>query len=51
MIYVTGDIHCPIDISKLNTKNFPIQRKMTKSDYLINVCLTAMNNVETPRKY
>ena len=35
MIYVTGDIHCPIDISKLNTKNFPIQRKMTKSDYLI----------------
>lgn len=35
MIYVTGDVHCPIDISKINTKNFPLQRKMTKEDYLI----------------
>ena len=37
MIYVTGDTHANIDIEKLNTKNFPQQRKMTKADYLI-VC-------------
>ena len=35
MIYVTGDTHCPIDMSKLNTKQFPEQRRMTKEDYLI----------------
>lgn len=35
MIYVAGDTHTPIDIRKLNTKNFPEQKKMTKDDYLI----------------
>lgn len=35
MIYVTGDTHCPIDIKKLNTKNFPQQRNLTKDDTLI----------------
>lgn len=35
MIYATGDTHAPIDIRKLNTKNFPEQKEMTKSDYLI----------------
>ena len=35
MIYVTGDTHIPIDIRKLNVKNFPEQRNMTKNDYLI----------------
>ncbi len=35
MIYVTGDVHCPIDVSKLNSKNFPEQKSMTKEDYLI----------------
>ena len=35
MIYLTGDTHIPIDISKLNTKNFPEQREMTREDFLI----------------
>lgn len=35
MIFITGDIHCPIDIHKLNTKNFPQQKELTKNDYLI----------------
>lgn len=37
MIYVTGDVHCPIDVSKLNRKNFPKQKELTKDDYVI-VC-------------
>ena len=36
MILVTGDLHCPIDISKLNSKNFD-SSALTKDDYLI-VC-------------
>ncbi len=35
MIYVTGDTHIPIDIAKLNTKNFPQQKDLTKNDYVI----------------
>lgn len=35
MIYVTGDTHCPINIHKLNAKNFPQQKDMTKRDYVI----------------
>lgn len=35
MIYVTGDVHCPIDVKKLNRLNFPVQRLLTKDDYLI----------------
>ncbi len=35
MIFITGDTHIPIDISKLNTKSFPIQKTLTKDDYVI----------------
>ena len=35
MIYLTGDTHIPIDISKLNTTNFPEQKQMTRDDYVI----------------
>ena len=35
MIYVTGDTHIPIDVSKLNATNFPQQKEMTKDDHLI----------------
>lgn len=35
MIYVTGDIHAHIDISKLSSKSFALQKGMTKDDYLI----------------
>lgn len=35
MIYLTGDTHIPIDINKLNTKNFSEQKEMTKSDFVI----------------
>lgn len=36
MIYVTGDVHGTISITeRLNTKNFPQQKEMTKSDYVI----------------
>lgn len=37
MIYVTGDTHVDIDIKKLSVKNFPMQKSLTKKDYLI-VC-------------
>lgn len=37
MIYITGDVHCPHDISKLNTANWPEQKNLTRDDYLI-VC-------------
>lgn len=35
MIYITGDTHKYLDIGKLNTKNFPKQKDMTRSDYII----------------
>ena len=35
MIYITGDTHIPIDITKLSSKRFPQQKKMTEKDYLI----------------
>lgn len=35
MIYLTGDTHIPIDISKLNTTNFPEQKNLTRDDYVI----------------
>ncbi|WP_339193852.1 metallophosphoesterase [Paenibacillus sp. FSL P4-0176] len=36
MIYITGDIHGTISVNKrLNTKNFPQQKQLTKSDYVI----------------
>lgn len=35
MIYVTGDTHANIDISKLNMDKFPQQKGLTKNDYLI----------------
>ncbi|MGN0299170.1 MAG: metallophosphoesterase [Lachnospiraceae bacterium] len=35
MIYITGDTHGKIDIHKLNTKNFPIQKSLTRDDYVI----------------
>ena len=34
-IYITGDTHTPIDTHKLNTKNFPIQKELTKKDYVV----------------
>lgn len=35
MIYVTADIHGSIDINKLNSKNFPEGKNLTKNDYVI----------------
>ena len=37
MIYVTGDIHAPIDTPKLNTTQWPEQKHLTRNDYLV-VC-------------
>lgn len=37
MVFITGDTHANIDISKLNSKNFSRQKTLTKNDYLI-VC-------------
>lgn len=34
-IFLTGDIHGSIDISTLNTKNFPQQKELSKHDILI----------------
>jgi predicted phosphodiesterase len=33
--FFTGDTHISHDISKLNTKNFPEQKVLTKEDYII----------------
>lgn len=35
MIYITGDTHIPIDVTKLSSKRFLKQKDMTKEDYLI----------------
>ena len=35
MIYITGDTHIPMDITKLSTKRFPQQKEMTEHDFLI----------------
>nr|WP_318780973.1 metallophosphoesterase [Paenibacillus sp. OAS669] len=35
LIYVTGDLHGNIDISKLNQKRFPQNKHLTKEDYVI----------------
>ena len=35
MFFVTGDTHAHIDIRKLNTENFPIQKELTRDDYVI----------------
>ena len=35
MIFVTGDTHMPVDIGKLGSKYFLVQKKLTKNDYVI----------------
>lgn len=35
MIYITGDIHGDIDITKLSASKWPIGKQLTKDDYLI----------------
>ena len=35
MIYITGDTHGMEDWEKINTTNFPMQKSLTKNDYLI----------------
>lgn len=35
MLFVTGDTHIPIDVRKLNKKNFSAQATLTKNDYVI----------------
>ena len=35
MIYITGDTHIPVDISKLSTKRFPAQKNLCAEDYVI----------------
>lgn len=37
MIFITGDTHIPIDISKLSVSKFPEQKLLSKSDYIV-VC-------------
>ena len=34
-IFITGDTHGDIDIKKLTTKQFPLQKQLKKSDYVI----------------
>lgn len=35
MIYITGDTHIPVDVSKLNMKRFPQQKGLSAGDYVI----------------
>ena len=37
MIYVTADLHGQVDIDKITMKKWPIQKELTRDDYLI-VC-------------
>ena len=37
MIYLTGDTHGDIDIGKITTRSWPLQKELTRDDYLI-VC-------------
>lgn len=34
-MYITGDLHGYLEISKLNSKRFPHNKSLTKEDYLI----------------
>ena len=34
LIYITGDTHCPFDISKLKPHHFPEGQILTKEDYV-----------------
>ena len=34
-LFITGDTHGDIDITKLTTKQFPLQKQLTKDDYVI----------------
>ena len=34
-VFITGDTHADIDWEKINTRNFPLQKELTKDDYLI----------------
>ena len=45
MIYITGDTHIPIDISKLNTRNFPEQKKLTKKIITVIYSLLYTSNL------
>ena len=35
MIFITGDTHGNIDIKKLNSRMFPEQKTLAKSDFVI----------------
>lgn len=35
MIFITGDTHRELDIEKLHKRHFPLQKEMTRSDYVI----------------
>ena len=35
MIFVTGDTHRELDIEKLHKRHFPLQKELTRSDYVI----------------
>lgn len=35
MIFITGDTHGTMDMSRFNIKNFPEQKELTKDDYVI----------------
>lgn len=44
MIYLTGDIHGDIDLKKLNMRNFPEQKELTRNDVLIILGDFGLNN-------
>lgn len=35
MIFITGDTHNRVHVKKINNKSFPIQKELTRDDYLI----------------
>ena len=35
MIFITGDVHCPIDVYKLKNRVWTAQKDLTRNDYLI----------------
>ena len=50
MVFITGDIHGQHDIGRLKTDNFPIQKNLSKDDYVIICgdfgCVWNMDNTD-----
>jgi hypothetical protein len=49
MIFITGDTHGKYDITKLNSKSFPLGRQLTKDEVIIIAKISFLSN-NVPRQ-